>query len=149
MAVNPAIVDQHFEQAAANIFFLETINNNTKRAFDWEVTVCFYIAVHLVNAHLAHYGIIQTSHKRVGEVLDPKGIFSCKLDTICFGSYLALTELSRRSRYKRLPGLNDSGNLLNTRENHFKKAIAELEILIAHFNMVYGKALSLAGVVNR
>ena len=53
--------------------FLEKINSlNGYSCYDWQVTVCFYVGVHLVNAHLATFNHHFGDHSKVSHALNPK-----------------------------------------------------------------------------
>ena len=48
-----ASFDDHISQAKGNLTFLTGVNLNFNSNWDWQVTICFYVAVHLMNGHLA------------------------------------------------------------------------------------------------
>ena len=45
-----AFFDEHVAQAKSNLQFLETVNQAIRNYYDWQVTICFYTAVHLAEA---------------------------------------------------------------------------------------------------
>jgi hypothetical protein len=47
-----ALFEENIAQAKSNLNFLETVNQKIGNYYDWQVTICFYTAGHLVNAHL-------------------------------------------------------------------------------------------------
>ena len=67
--------------------------------FDWQVTICFYTAVHLINCHLANFGLQYRKHKDVKDALNPYTISPAKLPEDEYSAYISLQSLSRRSRY--------------------------------------------------
>lgn len=115
---------EHIHQSQSNIGFLSKISTNLDNCWDWQVTVCFYSALHLINAHI----VIKTdanylSHSKVDELINPYNTFSlAKLDEKICMSYIKLFQLSRRSRY-----------LLS---ENFKKAIYHLDIIINFIKMI-------------
>jgi hypothetical protein len=56
--------DDHIRQARHNAQFLSTFDLNATPYPDWAITVAFYTAVHLVEAHFARNNIHYTDHKR-------------------------------------------------------------------------------------
>ena len=143
-----ASFDEHLNQAVKNIRILEQVNNSINDSWDWQVTIGFYVALHLANAHLArtldaHY----RTHAQVSEAINPYVVLNvAKFEEDAFLSYQSLQNLSRRSRYL----LNDKNVSIDpecahfTSEKQFAKAIRELEKILTYFNKVYGyKFLSL------
>ena len=63
----------HIAQAQKNLQFLQEISGKLSTQYwDWNVTVCYYVAVHLVNSHIAsttnqHY----RKHEEVSKALNP------------------------------------------------------------------------------
>jgi hypothetical protein len=131
-----ATFEEHITQAKSNLEYLSKINFNINERWDWQVTVCFYSAVHLMNAHI----IVKTKknylmHKQVDTVLNPFSQFSLsKLDEDTYTSYVSLSNLSRRSRYLSNENVikndDDIKSGCFTYSKHFKKAISHLEIII-------------------
>jgi hypothetical protein len=92
--------ENHVNQAKRNFKFLESINSTVNDCLDWQVTVCFYTALHLVNAHLADFGMKYITHHDVNEAINPVNALSAtKISTDAYAAYKALSNLSRRSRY--------------------------------------------------
>jgi uncharacterized protein (UPF0332 family) len=95
-----ASFENHISQAKRNLQFLQEINQNIENYIDWQVTVCFYSALHLVNAHLSQYGLQYRRHSDVKHALNPKVQASpSKLPENEYVAYVTLQMLSRRSRY--------------------------------------------------
>jgi len=89
----------HITQAKKNLYFLNSITDTNN--FEWQVTVCFYVAVHLINAHLAkqvnqHY----RSHGQVDLAINSRNPMSpARLTDDLYLAYNKLFNLSRRARY--------------------------------------------------
>jgi hypothetical protein len=104
------------------------------------VTISFYAAVHLINAHIAQKtGLHYRSHEQVFAAINPNEMMSvCKLKEDKYLSYAKLRNLSRRSRYL----VSDQDNNQDTKafftyDKHFAKAIRHLDILISYINIEY------------
>ena len=135
-----ASFDEHIFQAKGNIKFLEEINSKIGNYTDWQVTVCFYSALHLVNAHLAQFGLQYRRHGDVKHALNPEVETSLsKLPEDEYVSYTTLQMLSRRSRYlvNEKAGNINSENAHFTYEKHLAKAIKHLDKLIVYFSKRY------------
>lgn len=79
---------------------MESINSDVQDCLDWQVTVCFYTALHLINAHLANFGMKYITHHAVNEAINPVNVVSpTKVTEDAYTAYKALSNLSRRSRY--------------------------------------------------
>ncbi len=124
---------EHINQAKKNLQFLSEINKNTNDSWDWQVTVCFYVAVHLVNAHIAqkanqHY----RSHEQVKEALNPYNALS--LSKLTEGNFLAfdkLQNLSRRSRYLCNDTIADKDiKAFFTYDKHLSKSLKNLDKIL-------------------
>lgn len=131
--------NSHLLQAKRNLSFLSEIESS--RAFDWKVTVSFYTALHLINAHIAdkanlHY----VTHKDLDIYLYPNNSMSlCKLDEDTFVAYKGLLNLSRRARYllnDEKPHLNSENEHL-TSEKHYKKALIKLNAIMTFMKNEY------------
>lgn len=133
--------EDHITQAKRNLSFLERANASTPEFLDWQVTVCFYTAVHLVNAHLSLYGMQYRRHKDVNAALNPKD-----MDSINAGSsfkeseYLAykkLQSLSRRSRYLINGDRPEEETACLIYDTHLAKSLRHLNTLIKFFTSTY------------
>ncbi|PUZ23901.1 hypothetical protein GA0116948_10821 [Chitinophaga costaii] len=130
--------EDHLYQAKRNIQFLEKINrlDGPDEHMDWQVTACFYVAVHLVNAHLAGYGMQYRKHVDVGYALNPYNKEDTALPFKEYTAYEKLQGLSRRSRY--LVPENAAGSLDAAAcycvEGHLAKAFRYLNVLMVYFN---------------
>lgn len=156
-----ATYNEHIGQAKKNLKFLSSISSDIDECWDWQVTVCFYSACHLINAHLAKKSNCNyLSHKEVDSKINPFYPLSItKLDEDTYTSYTTLFQLSRRSRYlvqdKRSAGsISVPVTPANfTYSKHLKKAIHHLEVVLnfirknynENFDKVEVKCIDLSG----
>lgn len=132
--------EDHIGQFCSNLRFLEQINQKVSNYYDWQVTVCFYTALHLINAHLAKHDLQYRKHTDVSYALNPEVPVSLtKLPVDEYVAYTGLQQLSRRSRY--LVNEKDanlkSETAFITYERHFAKALRHLDKLILYFKGRY------------
>ena len=149
-----ASFSEHIEHAKKNVVFLSTINSTIEESWDWQVTVCFYTALHLINAHIVQKSNFNyISHGKVDEIINPYNTVSpAKLGEDIYTSYTKLFQLSRRSRYL----LNDNFNRNTPREDvlrasftyskHLKKAIHHLDLIIHFINVEYSENFPLVDI---
>lgn len=131
----------HINQAKSNYQFLKDVNHSIHHSYDWQVTICFYCAVHLVNAHLAkkvnlHYN----THKEVNNAISFANQFSAaKIDQPTYIAYIKLRNLSRRSRYLCKDVDNPAQEAIAhlTSEKHLIQALKQLDTVIAYFENQY------------
>jgi hypothetical protein len=135
-----ATFEEHINQAKRNLAFLESINHNIKDCIDWQVTVCFYTALHLINAHLATFDLQYRKHVDVKDALNPERTLSIsKLPEDEYVAYAALQMLSRRSRYL----VNEKDRQIGattaflTHDIHLAKSIKHLDCLVTFFQNKY------------
>ena len=135
-----ASFESHIEQAMSNLNFLRNVNEHINSSWDWQVTTCFYAAVHLMNAHISrkdnkHY----RTHEQVKSALNPFVSDSpCKLSQSHYESYVSLMNLSRRSRYLCKENGATSATPKFTSDRHLGKALYHLDILMSFINTEYG-----------
>ena len=92
--------EDHIAQAERNFRILEQVNKHIHNSQDWQVTIIFYTALHLVNAHTAKVGLQYRKHSDVMHAINPFNTTSlAKLDENIYVAYESLMSLSRRSRY--------------------------------------------------
>lgn len=134
-----ALFAAHLDQAKRNLSFLESVNKNIQERYDWQVTICFYVAVHLINAYLAdkensHY----RSHSDVEAAINPYG-GSCTVSDNVFTSFKKLRNLSRRSRYliHETPSKDADGLCHLTYDVHLNKAVRYLDTILSFINLIY------------
>lgn len=143
-----ASFNEHISQAFRNLQFLEKINHMGD-AWDWQITVAYYAAVHLANGHIARMGDLHfRKHKEVNEALNPLSITSiAKVDERSYIAYMKLSGLSRRARYLCHEGVNASNENAPGKEmkhahltydRHFAKAIRQLNNFMDYFHKNYG-----------
>jgi hypothetical protein len=134
----------HIEQSKRNVVFLSKINSTLDNCWDWQVTVCFYTALHLINAHIASKtNSNYLSHYQVEKIINPFNDSSpACLDDNVYKSYTKLFQLSRRSRY--LVGENNqsSGSTIiqpgkSTHSLHLRKSIHHLDLIIDFVKLNY------------
>jgi hypothetical protein len=132
----------HIDQAKRNLTFLQFINYADAQHIDWQVTVCYYVAVHLINAHLSLHNMQFRKHVDVKYAINPKSAESIRIGTALnesvYLAYIKLQSLSRRSRY--LVNEKDenlhSSNVFLTHNVHYARALRHLNCLIDYFNTV-------------
>ena len=132
-----ATFHDHIKQAQNNLNFLCQINDTSNDHWDWQVTVCFYTAVHLANAHLAdkanlHYH----THTDTINALNPTKhiLLGFEFSELEYLAYVKLKNLSRRSRYLCIDGNkitpDTEGIAYLTYDKHLYKAIRYLENIL-------------------
>lgn len=127
---------EHISQSKHNLDFLLEVNSKIRTGYwDWHVTISYYVAVHLVNAHLAktinqHY----RKHEDVAHALNPNNELSAtKVPEDIYLAYVKLQNLSRRSRYLISEEMaNREVQLHLTYDKHFKRAITYLDKLMVY-----------------
>jgi hypothetical protein len=131
--------NEHITQCKTNLSFLVDVNSkNQNKYWDWQVTICYYTAVHIINAHLAttanlHY----RTHEQVKDAIYHGNSMSlCAIPEQQYLAYAKLEGLSRRSRYLCNPESPDNIAFL-TFDKHFAKAIKNLDILLTYFSNKY------------
>ncbi len=128
--------NDHIKQSCRNLRFLELINKSDSSYFDWQVTVCFYAAVHLVNAHLSLYGMQYRKHVDVKDAINFKNNNAVSKGTAFpEREYLAFTKLqslSRRSRYLVNEKEMNTDTASLTYPIHLQRAIVQLNLLVTY-----------------
>lgn len=130
---------EHITQAKHNLQFLQDVNNTFSCYWDWQVTICFYVAVHLVNAHLSktcnqHY----RKHTEVFNAISPYRISHAKFSEDDYFAFLSLYNLSRRSRYLISENTKDHQTKpFFTHEKHFSKSIKHLDRIIGLMKAIH------------
>lgn len=135
----------HLAQVNSNLDFLTKININCNNHIDWQVTTCFYVGVHLINAFLAMEANLHfSSHERVKDAISPdSSLAKTRLDDTTYLAYVKLRNLSRRSRYL-CSDENPNGNAeqtFKTYEKHYLKAFSQLDKIMLFFEQKYGSTL--------
>ncbi len=153
---------EHIQQSQNNLQFLSKISTTIEDCWDWQVTVCFYSALHLINSHIVHKTSANyLSHSKVEQIINPFNQLSvAKLDENIYISYIKLFQLSRRSRYLLSENFKkeekaELHTAAATYSKHLKKAIHHLEIIINFIRSEYNvsfpqveiKCIDLKGLV--
>lgn len=131
--------NEHLTQANKNFSILGKINLSIQESWDWQVTISFYTALHLANAHIAkkineHY----RTHGKVENALNPYiNLNPSAFEESAYLSYKALQNLSRRSRYLCSDKESDDKKAYLTYDKHFSKAIKHLDIISGFFSKTY------------
>ena len=129
-----ADLQSHIKQAKKNLATLSETSQKIKDSWDWQVTMAYYAAVHLMNGHLAakvnlHY----KTHKDVKIALFDERL-SCKIPDDVYYAYVSLENLSRRSRYLcHEDSTIDNAREFKTFDKHLKKALHNLDIILDYF----------------
>jgi hypothetical protein len=137
-----ATFEEHISQAKKNLSFLSKINQDCNEYWDWQVTTCFYVAVHIANAHISkksnmHY----RTHVDVKNALNPEIQLSLsKFSEENYLAYVKLLNLSRRARYlcHENPTNKDLTNGFFTYDVHMNKALKNLNKLLVYMEREYG-----------
>jgi len=128
--------DEHIKQSLSNLSFLGDVNRSFSERYDWQVTIAFYTAVHLVNAHLAKtHNLHFRSHEDVKNAISPTNATSvCRIDETPYLAYDKLCNCSRRARYLICDNLavRDTTAFF-TNEKYFAKAMRNLDTVITYF----------------
>lgn len=129
---------QHVAQARHNLSLLQILFPHTKY-YDWQVTVCYYTAVHLVNAHLAKTGNTHfQNHSETKNAINYKGTSISSIGETPFKHYVSLENLSRRARYLSHQSKgNHPGRAFATEPYHLANALFKLENLMLYFGEKY------------
>ncbi len=125
--------EAHLRQANSNLTFLASINKMEPDRYDWQVTVAFYAALHVVNAWLCDHGIHYRSHHEVKAAINPYNGRITKVPHAVYQDYQTLFRLSRRARYLIDEQISDETQVAHTSDKHFGKAIRRLDQLLSHF----------------
>jgi hypothetical protein len=131
-----ASFESYVAQAKKNIEFFENIHDRNN-FLDWQVTTTYYIAVHLINAHLfKHNGCIYNSHEKVKMYINPHALVKgdWTLDDETYNSYVSLENLSRKSRYLTKVEIKNDNNVYYTKFKDLIKAIDLLDKIMKYFN---------------
>lgn len=131
--------EEHIVQVNRNLKFLANINKSVPDCCDWQITVCFYTALHLVNAHLSKFGLQYRKHSDVNHAINFATFSPGRLPEDVYIAYMSLQSLSRRSRYL----VNEKDNKLREEraflifEKHLAKGFRHLDLLLNYFNNLY------------
>ena len=128
----------HISQAEENISFLFQIRTLPDRNLSWEVTVCYYIAVHLMNARIADkLQVTFDNHSDINKNLFYDKNSSARIFRKVFITYKELTRLSRISRYLMDPNLKNPSMKIRIEQQDIQNANDYTNTIIAYFNKEY------------
>lgn len=134
-----ASFEQHMEQAKHNLAFLELVNHNSPLVIDWQITICFYTSLHLINAHIAkvcnlHYNSHSDTINAINSDKPGKG----KLPENISDDYRMLMNLSRKARYL-TEGKNrgDISVCFLVKNKDLRRAVKLLDGLLGYFSVTY------------
>ena len=131
--------EEHITQVNRNLNFLTNINNSISDCCDWQITVCFYSALHTVNAHLSQFDLQYRKHSDVNHAINSYTYSPGRLPEDIYIAYMSLQSLSRRSRYL----VNEKDNKLKEEraflifEKHLAKGFRHLDLILNYFNTLY------------
>lgn len=117
---------------------MEKVNQQLADCWDWQVTICFYVAIHLVNSHLADkLDIHYRRHNEVENAINPYVHSPVKFPDDEYAAYMGLKSLARRSRY--LVHETDVASTKShfTYDKHLARSIRHLEKIIKYLSGIY------------
>ena len=131
-----ASFDEHTYQAKKNLTFLSLVNSHSPTFIDWQTTIAFYTALHLINAHIAKTsGQRYITHAQVDGVINPfvRPPQASRIPQEVYTAYTSLKNLSRRSRYlvSHIPANNENRAFV-LKDKHFAKAIRLLDVIMVY-----------------
>lgn len=130
----------HINQSKKNLRFLESINNFEDENWDWQVTAAFYVALHLINAHIEKKaGQSYRTHHQVDHQINSEGSRPARLDEGVYLAYIKLYKLSRRSRYLIHETDKTNTDTHLTYDKHFAKAMKSLDKVLNYMREEYGE----------
>src|SRR6201996_3496254 len=140
----------HLNQAKKNLQILADVNKTIHNSWDWQVTLCYYVAVHLMNAHLAikanlHY----KTHVDVKNALF-SSTSPCKIPEDIYLDFAKLENYSRRARYlcNDNPHNHDSDRAFLTYDKHLKKSLILLDRILKYFSIEYEESFDKESIKN-
>lgn len=137
---------QHLKQVEHNLSILRQINRSIGWSNDWQITVCFYTALHIISAYLSKRGVTYTSHQDTFDALNPANPLNINaIPMNIYTQYKYLSDQSRLARYLTV-GAGSAPIVLN--DNHLKKAIESLDVIMKYFadNESFGFSISKIGI---
>ncbi len=137
--------EDHINQAKSNLLFLHKINQTANPYWDWQVTVTFYVGVHLINSHLVKkLGFSFYSHSdTLNSINFTASLSPAKLPEQEYLAYRKLYNLSRRSRYLCQDAdsakSGDPKVAYLTYSRHLDKAVTHVDILLKYVSTNYSE----------
>ncbi len=132
--------DGHIEQASKNLDFLEKVNAEFPNVYDWQVTISFYSALHLMNAHVyKSLGTYHRTHNDLANAISPESSIKhpAQVSEEVFVAYETLFILSRRARY--LYNAKSDNKVDFTNHKHLAKSIRHLNTIMEWFDQKYSQ----------
>lgn len=92
---------QHLDHSLSNIQHLSCVNDNVPTEFRWQVTLCHYVALHLMHAFLSDKSNLHPeNHNQLKDQINPSGRFKAtRIDSNIYVAYESLENESRKARY--------------------------------------------------
>lgn len=129
-----ASFQDHINQAQRNFNFLSGINETQQDCMDWQVTVAFYTALHIVNAYLSEYDLHPEDHAEIFYQLDKSNDDArYAIDRKIYYKYRNLFNLSHRARYLSSRQNRDQSNTLSCTEKHLAQSVKLLDAILLYF----------------
>ena len=132
---------EYLSQVNKNLSFLGEVGLKTEGYLDWQITICFYVSVHLINFHLHEHNFEANTHIATERAINPFGNKPTSLPIDVYDGYKLLSDLSRWSRYLKIPSGYRSAYSLddpNYLKEEFVESIEQLDILLSYFGKEYG-----------
>lgn len=135
-----ASYEEHFSRAISDLQTLKSCNHNKHIPSHWQVTMAYYIAVQLVDAHFAKSNYHPENHDKRKLNFSPYCLtVSHRADDITYADYVFLENLSRRARYM----CNDNGTpspekAVPTRDKQLTKAFRLLDTIMKFMTTKHG-----------
>ena len=140
-----AIFAEHIDQARKNLKFLCVINTTANDHWDWQVTTCFYTAVHLINGYLADVADLHFhSHTDTLNAISTEAPRNkIQVTEECYLAYRKLYNDSIRSRYLSIHKEEktsdyDTHIAYLTHDRHLQKAVKNLDRVMHYMAAKYG-----------
>ena len=121
-------MQHHIEQAKHNELFLADLEIDYPTIyFDWKVTICFYIAIHYLQA-LADYKNIEIgeTHNDIERNVNPNSRWT-PIMRISNGAWRNYKDLFKYSQIARYEGIHDKESFEELRESDYLESKQHLE----------------------
>lgn len=110
------------------------VSNSVSPNSDWQVTIGFYTAVHIINAHLATFNLHYQTHESVKNAISPFGnIEALRVPENVYKAYVKLQSLSRRSRYLVNDSTSENSEASFTHDVHLARALRHLDSILLYY----------------
>ncbi len=132
----------HVSQAKKNIEVLKGLNKDSQFEHEWQITVAYYVALHLLHAFIADKSDLHpTNHNYLKGMIEPGTTFSnTELEDNVYSSYAHLEILSRKSRYLCVGKANPEKAVYATNKD-FQRSIQYLDKVICFFEGVCNETI--------